>query len=53
MNKIVVQDVLLSYPKFNERFIIHSDAKKIKIGGVISGQQDIIAFYSHKLTPSK
>ena len=28
MKKILGRDILLSYPKFNEIFIIHTDARK-------------------------
>ena len=31
MNKIVVYDGLLSYPNFNERFMMHTDAIKTQL----------------------
>ena len=53
MKKIVGRDVLLHYPKFSEGFIIHVDARKMQLGGVISQNLNPIAFYSRKLTPEK
>ena len=51
--KIVGHDVLISYPKFIEKFIIHTDASKLKLGGVIIQKGKPIAFYSQKLTPAQ
>ena len=53
MMKIVGRDVLLSYPNFNERFIIHTDASKTQLGGVISNDGNPVEFYSYKLTPAQ
>ena len=53
MKKIVGRDVLLYYPNFSEGFIIHKDASKTQLGGVISQNLNPIAFYSRKLTPEK
>ena len=53
MKKIVVHDVLLSYPNFSENITIHTDARKIQLGGVISQNRKTIIFYSFKLTPAK
>ena len=51
MKKIVGRDVLLSYPKFIEIFIIHTGARKTQLQGVMSQNGRPIAFYSRKLTP--
>ena len=53
MNKIVGRDVLLSYPKFSENFIIHTDDSKMQLGEVKSRKFNPIAFYSLKLTPAQ
>jgi len=50
MKKQVGRDVLLAYPDFNEKFIIHADASKSQLGGIISQRGKPIAFYSRKLT---
>ena len=52
MKKIVGRDILLSYPKFSEKFIIHSDALKMKLGGIMSQNGKPITFYLRKLTPT-
>ena len=53
MKKIVGSGVLLSYPNFSEKFIIHTDASKTKLGGVFSPNCKPIAFYSRKLTSAQ
>ena len=49
MKKIVVHDFLLYYPNFSKNLIIHTDASKMQLGGVISQNGKPIAFYSRKL----
>ena len=44
MNKIVGQDALLSYSNFSEEFIIHTDARKTQIRGVIIQNGNPISF---------
>ena len=53
MKKIVERDFLLSYPNFSEIFIIHTNTRKIHLGGVISQNGKPIAIQSRKLTPAK
>ena len=53
MKKIVGRDVLLSYLKCRKTFIIHTDASKTHLGGVISQNVKPIAFYSIKITPTQ
>ena len=53
MKKIIRCDFLLSYPNFIENFIIHTDAIKTKIGGLIIQNRYPITFYSHKLNPAQ
>ena len=50
MKKIVGRDVLLYYPNFSERSIIHTDARKTQLGGVTIKNGKSIDFYSRKLT---
>ena len=38
VSKIIVHDVPLFYPNFSGRIIIHTDARKLKLGRVISGK---------------
>ena len=44
MNKIVGRDVLIYYPNLSELFTIHTDSRKMQIGGVISQNGKTIAF---------
>ena len=48
--KIVGRDMLLSYPNFSEKIIIHTDASRTHTGGVISQDWKSIVFCSRKLT---
>ena len=50
MKKQVGRDVLLAYPDFSEKFVIHADASKTQLGGIISQNGKPIAVYSRKLT---
>ena len=53
MKKIIVRDILLSYPNFSKRLIIHNDSSKIQLGVIISQNGKPIAFYSCRLTPAQ
>ena len=53
MKNIVGRYVLLSYPNFSEKFIVHTDASNTQLGGIIGQNGKPIAFYSHKLTPAQ
>ena len=44
---------LLTYPDFNEKFKIHTDASKFQFGVVVSQKGKPITFYSIKLTNSQ
>ena len=44
MKGIVGQDVILSYPSFSKTFIMHTDASKMQLGGVISQNGKPISF---------
>jgi RNase H-like domain found in reverse transcriptase len=49
--KIIAQEVLLAYPNFSKKFVIHTDASHYQLGAVISQDGKPIAFYSRKLNP--
>ena len=53
MKKILGCEILLSYTNFSEMFIIHTDARKMQLGGMISQNGKPINFYSRKLTPAQ
>ena len=53
MKKIISKEVLLTYPNFNEEFVIHTDASHTQLGAVISQKKGPIAFYSRKLKPEQ
>ena len=49
MKKIVGRDLLLYYPNFSKSLIIHTDTRKMQLGGVISENGKPIAFDSRKI----
>ncbi len=49
MKRIIAQQVLLAYPDFSKKFVIHTDASGRQLGAVISQDGKPIAFYSRKL----
>ena len=49
MKKLVSRVSLLLYPNLNKPFEIHTDARKLQLGSVISQKGKPIAFYSSKL----
>ena len=53
IKNIVVCAVLLSYPKFSEKFIIQTDTSNTLLGGLIFKNIKPISFYSPKLTPAQ
>ena len=53
MKKIVGGDVLLFYPNFSEKFIIHTGSSNTQLGGIMSQNGKTIAFYPRKLTPAQ
>jgi len=46
MKAIMAKDVLLAYPDFSKKFVIHTDASHTQLGAVISQNGKPIAFYS-------
>jgi RNase H-like domain found in reverse transcriptase len=51
--KIIAREVLLAYPDFSKKFVIHTDASHYQLGAVISQDGKPIAFYSRKLNPAQ
>jgi hypothetical protein len=47
------REMLLAYPDFNTRFMIHTDASHKRLGAVILPDNRPIAFYSRKLNPAQ
>ena len=53
MKKILGYEVVLYYPNFSEIFITHTDARNMHIGGAITQNRKLIAFYSRNLPPEQ
>ena len=53
MLKIIGKNVLLSYPNFNKKFDIYTDASHTQLGTVIMQEGKPLAFYSQKLHPAQ
>jgi len=53
MNAILGREVLLTYPNFNKKFEIYTDASALQLGAVITQDKKPIAFYSRKLTDTQ
>ena len=47
------RDTLLTYTHFNETFKIHTDARALQLGAVISKKDKTIAFCSRKITDAQ
>ena len=50
---IMQEDVMLAYPNYEEVFIVHTDASKFQMGGVVSQNDKPIAFFSKKLNKAQ
>ena len=50
INRILTRNTLLNYPYFNEIFKIHTDARNLQLGLVISQKGKLITFYNRKIT---
>ena len=53
IKRIISREALLTYPDFNETFVIHTDASHLQLGAVISQKGKPIAFYSRKLNSAQ
>ena len=48
VKKIVSQEVMLAYPHFNDKFVMHADASARQLGAVITQHDRPIAFYNKR-----
>ena len=53
MLKIIGKHVLLSYPNFDKKIDIYTDASHTQLGAVIMQEGKPRAFYSRKLNPAQ
>ena len=53
IKQVISQEVLLTYPDFNKKFTIHTDASNLQLGAVISQHNKPIAFYRRRLNPAQ
>ena len=53
INNLVSRETLHLYPKFNQPYVIHTDANKLQFGAVISQYDKPIAFYSRRLNSAQ
>ena len=53
IKSIVSREVMLTYPDFSKKFIIHTDASKYQLGAVIAQEGKPIAYFSRKLSPAQ
>ena len=53
IKEIICADVMLAFPQFGKKFILHTDASKFQLGAVIMQDDKPIAFYSRKLTETQ
>jgi hypothetical protein len=53
MKHIMSQDTLLTYPQFDQPFVIHTDASDNQIGGVDMQNNKLLGFFSKKLTKTQ
>ena len=53
MTRLVAIETLLSYPAFNKKFTIHTDASDFQVGALIMQEGKPLAFYSRKLSTAQ
>ena len=53
MKRLIAKETLLSYPNFNKKFTIHTDASDFQLGAVITQEGKPLAFFSRKLTSAQ
>ena len=49
MKKSISRETLLEYPNFSKKFVIHTDASKVQLGGVISQDSKPIVLFIKKI----
>jgi hypothetical protein len=50
MKQVMAAEMMLTYPNFDEPFVVHTDASNKQIGGVITQNNKPLGFFSKKLT---
>ena len=50
---MITQDTMLVHPNFSQSFIVHTDASKYQIGGVVSQDGKPIGFFSRKFNTAQ
>ena len=53
IKRIVARDTLLTYPDFNGKFKIHTDARVFQLGAVLRYKDKPIALYIRKITDAQ
>ena len=53
IKKVVAREVLLAYPRFDQPFIIYTDASKYQLGSVITQNNRTLEFYSRKFNSAE
>jgi hypothetical protein len=53
MKDIITQDTMLTYPAFDQPFIVYTDASDKQIGGVVTQNGKPLGFFSKKLTDTQ
>jgi len=51
--RMIKQETMLAYPKFNEPFHIYTDASDTQLGGVIMQDNKPLAFYTRKMNSAQ
>jgi len=55
-NKIkeqMAQETMLTYPQFDQPFVVYTDASKKQIGGIVTQNRKPLGFFSRKLTETQ
>jgi hypothetical protein len=53
MKEIMSRETMLTYPKFDQPFIIYTDASEKQIGGIVTQDGKPLRYYSKKLTETQ
>jgi hypothetical protein len=53
MKDIMARDAMLTYPKFDEPFIIYSNSSEHQIGGIVTQDNKPLGFFNKKLTDTQ
>ena len=53
MKEIMARDAMLTYPKFDEPFIVYSDSSDKQIGGIVTQDGKPLGFFSKKLSDTQ